>query len=293
MFSRHGFTAAAISLVLSSLAFGQDWDALKSAKGWCRFDPIGAATFYDPASKHLITWMRDAGVMGRIDTTAAEITPERWVTDDERIWVMSGNLAKLLNKAGQVQKSIDLPAEIADVDFLPPDGLILTYRTVTPFVERREFKTGKVAWTWGDKPKKDRLSSRMLHRLLRNESGNILIVSDGEFSATTLDGKQGNPLGQVIYAYNEKMPPRIALGLKHRGALIWGWGSDVAYNAVAASTLPGLGLQGLVLARMDGSASTVEFLPTNLSEDHVLVGVQEQQAIFIAPNGGLVFVPVK
>jgi len=46
-------------------------------------------------------------------------------------------------------------------------------------------------------------------------------------------------------------------------------------------------------ARLDFSASAVEFLPTPFSEGHLLVGVQEDRAVFVGPNGGMAFVPIR
>ena len=52
-------------------------------------------------------------------------------------------------------------------------------------------------------------------------------------------------------------------------------------------------LQGQVLARIDLTSSTVEFLPTGLPDDHLLVGVLDGQAVLVNPKGGLMLVAVK
>jgi len=62
---------------------------------------------------------------------------------------------------------------------------------------------------------------------------------------------------------------------------------------VPASTVPSLKQLGLLLARMDFSTSTLDFLPTGLTEEFTLVGILDSRAVFIAPNGGLVYIPVK
>lgn len=106
----------------------------------------------------------------------------------------------------------NLPAEVADADFLPPNGIAISYRTLTPFVERRDIKSGSVVWTFGKKPKKGELTSRVLHRILRNDESNLVLISKEDLLATVLDGKKGSLLGQVIFTHHDGMPPRISLG---------------------------------------------------------------------------------
>ncbi len=103
--------AALLALALPALtASAQSWDVVKAARGWARFDATGTATFYDPASKQLITWMKDAGVLGTVDLSKAEMIPDRWVVDDEHIWIMAGTTLKQLGKDGKVLRTTSLPA---------------------------------------------------------------------------------------------------------------------------------------------------------------------------------------
>lgn len=285
-----------MALVLSmpaTIAYGQTWDAAKSAKGWTRIDPIGAATFYDPALKQLVTWMKDGGAMSQVDLSKAEMIPEHWVVDDDRAWIMAGNTMKQLGKAGQINRTVSLPAEVADADFIPPDGIALSYRTITPYVERRDIKNGSLVWSYGAKPKKENLTPRALHRILRNDESNLLLVSNGDLTVFMLDGKKGQNLGQAVFTYNEAAPPSVVLGTKSRSSFVWWWGNNIAFSALPASTVPSLNQLGLLLARMNLSTSAVDFLPTGLTEDFTLVGILDNRAVFIAPNGGLVYIPVK
>lgn len=293
MITNLGLSVLLAVSVPAVVANAQDWDWLKSAQGWARFDPTGAATFYDPASKHLITWMKDAGILARIDVSKAEMIPERWVVDDDRIWIMAGTTMKKISKTGQVLQTVNLPAEIADADFVPPDGIALSYRTIKPFIEKRDIKGGSSLWSFGSKPKKGELTARVLHRILRNDEGNIIIVSDGEIAVSMLDGKKGTFLGQAVFTYNEAAPPTLALGDKDRGPAVWYWGKSVAFSSVPASAVPSLKQQGLLLARMDFTSSTLEFLPTGLIEGSILVGILEDRATFVAPGGGVLFIPIK
>lgn len=288
-----GLAISLATVVSGAVGHAQDWDATRLAKGWSRFDATGAATFYDPATRQLITWMQDAGALGTVDLSKAEMVPERWVVDDDRIWIMAGAVMKQLNKAGQIQRTINLPAEVADVDFLPPNGLAISYRTLAPFIERRDIKNGNEVWTYGKKPRKGEYTSRILHRILRNDEMNLVLVSNEEIVATLLDGKKGDPLGQAMFTVGDAAPPRLTLGDKDRGAITWWWSKSVAFSAVPSSGLPALGQQGLLLARLDFAASTVEFLPTGVTEEFHLAGILENRAVLVAPNGGLVYVPIK
>ncbi len=293
MLFKLGLAISLVAAFTGTVAHAQSWDATRSAKGWSRFDATGAATFYDPATRMLITWMQDAGALGTIDMSKAEMVPERWVVDDDRIWIMAGTVMKQLNKAGQVQRTITLPAEVADVDFLPPNGIAISYRTPAPFIERRDIKTGSEVWTYGKKPRKGESTSRALHRILRNDEMNLVLVSHDEMVATILDGKKGDSLGQAVFTVGDAAPPKLTLGDKDRGAITWWWSKGVAFSAVPSSGLPTLQQQGLLLARMDFTASTVEFLPTGVTEEFQLAGIVENRAVLVAPNGGLVFVPIK
>jgi|GEM_PF-4885546 len=286
--------SAMLALALPAVVLqAQEWDAVKVAKGWARFDATGATTFFDPSSKQLITWMKDTGVLAKVDLAKVDMVPDRWVVDDEYVWIMAGTTMKQISKTGQVLRTTTLPAEVADVDFLPPNGIVISYRTLTPFVERRDIKNGSGVWSFGNKPKKGENTSRVMHRILRNDEANLVIISKEEMQATLLDGKKGTPLGQAVFTYNDGAPPRISLGEKDRGAVIWWWGKGIAFSAIPASAFSGLEFKGLVLARLDFAASTVEFLPTGVTEDFSLAGIIEDRAALVAPNGGMVFIPVK
>jgi hypothetical protein len=294
MFARLGrsaFLAIAMPVVVAQ---AQDLDWAKSVQGWARFDPTGAATFYDASTKHLVTWMKDAGILARINVSKADMVPERWVVDDDRIWIMAGTTMKQISKTGQVTRSASLPAEVADADFIPPDGIVLSYRTLKPFIEKRDIKTGSVSWSFGSKPKKgEATTSKVLHRVLRNDETNVVVVSGSDIAVSMLDGKKGTLLGQAVFSYNDGTPPALSLGENDRGPAVWYWGKSVAFSSIPASAVPSLNQKGLLLARLDFASSVVEFLPTGLIEGSILVGILEDRATFVAPGGGLVFIPIK
>lgn len=293
MLFKLGLAISLAATVSGVVGHAQEWEATRLAKGWSRFDATGAATFYDASSQRLITWMQDAGVLSTVDLAKAGMVPERWVVDDDRIWIMAGTTMKLISKTGQVQRTIDLPAEVGDVDFLPPNGIAISYRTPAPFIERRDIKSGSEVWTYGKKPRKGEYTSRARHRILRNDEMNLILVSGEEMVATLLDGKKGDALGQGMFTLNEAAPPRLVLGDRDRGAIAWWWSKSVAFAAVPASAVPALQQQGLLLVRMDFTASALEFLPTGVTEEFQLAGIVENRAVLVAPNGGLVFVSIK
>jgi len=293
MLTHFGLSALLAIAMPAVVAQAQELEWAKSAQGWARFDPTGTATFYDPASKQLVTWMNEAGVTARIDLSKAEMVPERWVVDDDRIWILAGTTMKQISKSGQVLRTTSLPAEVADVDFLPPDGIVISYRSLKPFIEKRDIKNGSSYWTYGSKPKKGEVTSKVLHRILRNDERNIVLISEGQIAVTMLDGKKGGILGQAVFSYNDGAPPALSLGEKDRGPAVWWWGKSVAFCSVPASAVPSLNQLGMLLARLDFASSTVEFLPTGLIEGSHLAGILEDRATFVAPGGGLVFIPIK
>ena len=75
--------------------------------------------------------------------------------------------------------------------------------------------------------------------------------------------------------------------------MAWWLNKNTAVCAVPATQLPALKLTGLLLAIENLTDTTVTFFPTGLSEQHTFIGLLESDAVFIAPSGGLVFVPVK
>lgn len=293
MLTRLGRSALFAIAMPAIVAPAQDLEWAKSAQGWARFDPTGAATFYDPTTKQLVTWMKDAGIISRINISKAEMVPERWVVDDDRIWIMAGTTMKQISKTGQVTRTASLPAEVADADFIPPDGIALSYRTLKPFIEKRDIKTGSVSWSFGSKPKKGEITSKVLHRVLRNDETNVIVVSGSEIAVSMLDGKKGTLLGQAVFSFNDGTPPTLSLGENDRGPAVWYWGKSVAFSSIPASAVPSLNQKGLLLARLDFASSIVEFLPTGLIEGSILVGILEDRATFVAPGGGLVFIPIK
>lgn len=285
-------TALVMGMAFAPLV-AQDWDAQRSAKGWCRLDPIdGTGTFYDAASRRFHQWTPGLGTTKTINAVNMDAAPDRWMIDGETLWLVVGNVLKKYRTDGKLEDEFKLPAEVADLELVPQDGFYLSFKAVKPYVEKRNLKSGSVMWTYGDKPKKDEISSRSLHRIAVNGDRNLIVASGDSLFVELVDHKKGKALGQAVFAYKDQVPPPIQLGDRDRPPLVWGFAQNVAFQALPASSVPALGLTGLVLARLDFSNSAVEFLPTPFSEAHLLVGIQEDRAVFLAPSGGFVFAPV-
>ncbi|OQA37951.1 MAG: hypothetical protein BWY56_00502 [Acidobacteria bacterium ADurb.Bin340] len=291
-----GVTIAALvamTIFGGSLA-AQEWDGHKNAKGWCRLDFIdGTGTFYDAAARRLYQWAPGAGTLKTVNAVNMDMSPDRWMIDGDNVWLVVGATLKKYRATGELEDDYKLPAEVADLELVPQDGFYLSYKTLTPYVEKRSLKNGSVVWSHGDKPRRNETTSRILHRITANGDRNIILASGDGLFVDVLDNKKGNSLGQTYFTYQDKEPPALKLEQRDRPPLVWWFGQGVAFQALPASAVPSLGLQGTVLARLDFSASAVEFLPTPFSEGHLLVGVQEDRAVFVGPNGGMAFVPIR
>ena len=75
--------------------------------------------------------------------------------------------------------------------------------------------------------------------------------------------------------------------------MAWWLNANTAVSAVPASQLPAFKQSGLLLAIENLANASVDFFATGLSEQHAFIGILEADAVFIAPAGGLVFVPLK
>lgn len=288
----------AIAALLATMAYGgslagQEWDGHRNAKGWCRLDFIdGTGTFYDAAARRIYQWAPGAGTLKTINAVNMDLSPDRWMVDGDNVWLVVGTTLKKYRANGTLDTDFTLPAEVADLELVPQDGFYLSYKAINPYVEKRNLKTGAVTWSFGDKPRRNEGTARARHRITANGDRNIILASGDALFVEILDNKKGNSLGQTYFTFQDKEPPAVKLGDWDRPPLVWWFGQGIAFQALPASSVPSLGMQGAVLARLDFSASSVEFLPTPFTEDHLLVGIQEDRAVFLGPSGGLVFAPI-
>jgi len=289
----HLGTAAIAVIALSSVhASAQAWDPVKKATGWARVDKDGSIAFYDPASRKIFSWMKDGGILGELDASKLEQAPEKWVLDYAfNAWVVSGRNLTYVEKSGKTY-TVKLPYEVGDLTW-DAHGFYLSYKTPEPFIEMRGYDSGSVVWYIRNRAMKDETAPAVLHRLIVNEDKTLLLASRGSLQLDQIDGTNGRPKGTTTFTYNGVAAPSLALGSQDRGPMAWWLEASTAVSAVPASQLPAFKQTGLLLAVENLASATVELFATGLSEQHTFIGILESDAVFVAPAGGLVFVPFK
>lgn len=294
------FISVALILQIGNLAARpaplQSHDPMLSAVGWAHADKDGSCTFFDAASRTLATWMKDLGHTGSLDISKLEATPEKWVLDPYgNAWIVSGPTLYRVDKNGKLGATLKLPGDVADLAW-DTRGFILLYRGQETYLEKRDYNRGSLIWSAGKKPKgaeEGAPGAPLTQRMTISEDGNVLVASNGNLTLQSIDGAKGNPLGELRFNVAGGGAPRLVLDGKDRGALAWWLGHGVLFAAVPATQIPSEKKSGLLLARMDLGAGTVEFLPTGVSEDHKLLGILESEALLEKPGGGLVLVSVR
>ena len=273
-------------------ALAQDFDPALNASGWAKVDRDGSCTFLDGAGKRLVNWMRDGTVLSQLSLEKLDFTPEMWVLDRyTNAWVVAGNVLQFVEKNGKPGSRIRLPGEVADLAW-DAKGFVLSYRGPQAYIERRDFKNGSVMWSWGSKPGEER-SAAELYPVVVADSGEVVVTRGASMMLDLLDGLKGKPLAQASMLYKDAPMPDLVLGGGNRRALGWWIGKPVAFAAVGGSQAGFAKMNGLLLVRLDFSEGRADILPTGLTEDYRFIGVIENEAAFVAPKGGLVFVPIR
>lgn len=283
----------ATSLVLRA----QGWDAATQAQGWARQDKDDSFTFYDPAAKVLHTWMRDGGELRAIPLGRLEGPPSKWIVDPRgNAWVVSGTTLTQVEPTGRISRSVKLTAEVGSVCW-DTKGFVLSYRTLSPYLEKRRYQDGDLLWTFGAKPENKAAQTGLnLHPLLMDDLDHILLGNARDLNLLLIGADSGKQVAQTAFTYNGAPVPGFAGGMVDRGPLCLWSGKNVAFAALRATDLPEADrgtLQDQVLARLDLTSSAVTFLPTGLNSQFLLVGVLDGNAVFVSPKGGLMQVPVK
>ncbi|HNX30395.1 MAG TPA: hypothetical protein PKM35_02220 [Holophaga sp.] len=286
------FGSIAVVTLVASAAFAQSWDPVKQATGWARVDKDGSIAFYDPASRRIYSWMREGGILGSVDVSKLAQAPEKWVVDfDFNAWVVSGRELTYVEKSGK-SYTVKLPYEVGDLTW-DVNGFYLSYKTPEPFVEMRNFDSGSVVWYVRNRAMKDEASPAALHRIAINESRTLFITSRNSLQLEAVDCNNGRLKGATSFTFSGGLAPGLTLGAQGRGAVEWWLNKNMAVSAVPASQMPTLQQSGLLLAIENLTAGTLELLSTGLSEQHTFIGLLESEAVFIAPGGGLVFLPLQ
>ncbi len=236
----------------------------------------------------------------RVVPGAAGVSPERWVVDPyNRIWMACEGQLVVLGKDGKTELVLPLATTVEDMAVLR-DGVLLLYRTLKPVLEKRDLRTGDVLWTFGDRVQTREASAQPLrvplNRMALGLDGTIYIAEGASLAFTVLDPAKGpKEPGQSFFTCQGAMPARPVLGRVGRGPLLAWPGRDVIFGAFASSQVRSCGApesKGLLLARFNLGNGTLDWLPTAVGEGHRLVGLLETEAVFLAPEGGLVFAPI-
>jgi len=275
----------------------QAWDAASMATGWAKQDRDDSFTFYDPIAKALNSWVRDGGLLRTIPTGRMDGSPERWVMDPRgNAWVAHGTTLTYVDRTGRPMGSVRLPAEVGDLCW-DGKGIILSYRTPEPYLEKRDFRNADVLWSFGAKPaKKDEVAPQNRRPVILDDSGNVLVANGNALNLSVLDANTGRKVGETNLLFNGGPAPVLEGNTTDRGPLAIWVGKGVVFAALKTSQVPAAqraAFQGLVLARLDLARNSLEFLPTGLDENHTLVGMLDSDAVFASPRGGLMLVKVK
>ena len=131
-----------------------------------------------------------------------------------------------------------------------------------------------------------------MHRIALDEDSNVFVASIEDLTLTEI-AAGGKEVGQFVFDVGGNQPPQMLRSPRGRAAVAWWLGKGTVFGAVPASLVPDLKQKGLLLAKMEVSKSSMEFLPTGLEEDFTFLGATETEAVFMAPKGGLSFVPLK
>jgi len=232
---------------------------------------------------------------------AGEVPPERWVLDPyNRTWMVCDGRLVVLGKDGKAELVLPLLAAVEDM-VVDRDGVVILFRTMKPYLEKRDLKTGAVLWTFGDRAQAKEAAAQPLlvplNRMALGVDGTIYIAEGASLAFTVLDpGKGPKAPGQSFFTCQEAIPARAVLGRVGRGPLLAWSGKDVIFSVFAPSQVRSCGApesKGLLLARFNLAKGTLDWLPTTLAEGHRLVGLLETEAVFLAPEGGLAFAPIR
>jgi len=268
------------------------WDPIKSATGWASFDRDGSCVFFEPASRRLQVWSRETGVSDTLDLSRLRGLPDKWVLDPAgNAWVVTGTTLQRVAPDGRIGPTFALPAEVADLAW-DARSFLLCFRGKEAYLERRDLNTGALLWSAGPRPAKDENDPLDRHHVTIPEDGRILLSTGDGLNLLVLEPAKGEWQETITFKLKGERPPTLALGGAGRGALAWWLDHNVAVAAIPAAQLPGRGLTGLVLARMDLGTHELTLLSTDADERSMLVGILDGSAVLRRPQGGLAFFPI-
>lgn len=279
----------------------QSFDPASQARGWAHQDRDFSFTFFDPATRSLVTWDKSFGVMNTLSLAKLKDTPAMWLMDRyNNAWIVAADTLYFVTKEGKVDGKDKLPAEVADMAWDSGTGFVLMYKTAAPYLEMRDMKVGGVLWSHGVKPKKGEGSTRSFYRVcmkvLPGGDSQVFFTDGANLDMTVLSGKNGDPVARASFKLNGQPGPALDYTKTDPGPLCPLLGKEAVYAAVDSTALPAgaaPGLNGLLLAKLDLGSSSITFEPTGLASDNRFIGIVDGQAVFIKAAGGLAFVPVQ
>lgn len=265
------------------------------------YDAAGALLYGTPSYQRGVKPAPPAAVAEPEPEPACEARPERWVLDTyNRVWMVCDGRLAVLGKDGSPEITLSLPGQVEDM-VVGRDGLYLLYRSIKPVLEKRDLRTAAVLWTYGDKGQlKDEAAHPLLvplNRMALGADDSVFLAEGASLAFTVLDPARGpKDPGQVFFTCQEAIPPRAVLGRQGRGPMLTWAGREVIFGAFTPAQVKSCGApdsKGLVLARFDLAKGTLAWLPTPLPDGHLLVGLLDTEAVFLAPGGGLAYAPIR
>lgn len=226
--------------------------------------------------------------------------PERWVLDSyNRVWMVCEGRLAVLGKEGAPVNILPIPGPVEDMA-VARDGILLLYRTLKPYLEKRDLKTGALLWTFGDKNQVKEAATEPLrvpiNRMALGADDSIYIAEGASLALTVLDPIKGpKDPGQLFFTSRNATSDHAVLGPGGRGPMLSWAGRDVIFGVFTPKQVRSCGApdsKGLLLARFDLARGTVEWLPTSLDQGHRLVGLLDTEAVFLAPDGGLAYTSI-
>lgn len=274
-------------------------DSPLTAKAASDYDAAGAMLYGTPRSPQVQAAPAKPSPVAA--PTLSEAVPERWALDSyNRVWMTCEDRLIVLGKQGKPESTYPLPAPVEDLA-VGHDGIFLLYRTLKPYLEKRDLKTGALIWSFGDRNQTKEAAAQPLlvplNHMALGVDGSIYIAEGASLAFTVLDPIKGpKEPGQIFFTCRDAMPARAVLGRMGRGPLLPWVGKDVIFGVFSPNQVKSCGApesQGLLLARFDLAKGTMAWIPTALTEGHRLVGLLDTEAIFLAPHGGLAYAPIR
>jgi hypothetical protein len=263
-------------------------------------DYDSAATLLYGIAKHERTKAQDSPASAPAEAESCEARPERWLVDSNgRAWLTCEGKLMAMDKQGKPDMILPLPGRVQDM-VVGRDGLYLLYRSLKPYIEKRNLQSGSVIWAYGDKSQLKEAASQPilvpLNRITLGDDGAVYLAEGTSMMLTVLDATKGpNDPGQAFFTFQDAIPARANLGHSGRGPILAWAGRAVLFSAFTpdqVKTCHAPQSKGLILARFDLARGTLDWVPTDIPEGHQFVGLLDHEAVFLTAQGTPIFAPI-